>query len=135
MLFAVAGVRKLGSGQKSWINSITDATFLSCTAKKSKHIVKKNIGQFRHILGPSLGQRDIFDQLNRFLRYYQNKCVTDGMSAFHHLCTFISFQKSMLLIKNICWPKPGPSTCLNCQILFITISLLVLAAPDKMRRQ
>ena len=69
------------NGQICWNNSITDATFLSCT---SKDMVKRNIGQFKHILGPSFDQQDIFDQQNRFLgMYFQIQCVSDGISAFH----------------------------------------------------
>ena len=58
------------NGQFFWNNSITNATFLSCTAETRKDMVKKNIGQFKHILGPSFDQQDIFDQQNRFLGMY-----------------------------------------------------------------
>ena len=64
----------------------------SCAAKTSKDMVKSNNWQFNHILRPSFGRQDIFDQLNRFLRCFQIKCVSDEISALHHLCTLILFQ-------------------------------------------
>ena len=38
-----------------------------------------NACQFRH--GLKFGHHDIFDLLNRFLRYHQFKGVSDGLSA------------------------------------------------------
>ena len=42
---------------------------LSCTARTSKHLIKKNIGQFICIPWPSLDHKNIFDKLKRLLRY------------------------------------------------------------------
>ena len=57
---------------------------LSCTAKTSKHLVKKNIGQYNHTLCPGFAQQNIFDKLNRFLRHHQIQVQKWWNSAFSH---------------------------------------------------
>ena len=32
----------------------------------------------------TLGQQDIFDQLNIFVKLYQSRCDSDEISGFHH---------------------------------------------------
>ena len=60
---------------------------LSCTAKTSKHLIKKNIGQFIWILCPSFAKLNIFDKLNRFVRYRHIKMRQWWNAEFHHFCT------------------------------------------------
>ena len=55
--------------------------FLSCNAKKSKHMSQLNANQFWHGLGQKFGYQSIDDWLNRFLRYCHFKSVSDGHSA------------------------------------------------------
>ena len=61
----------LNLGQKAGGNFHFFRHILSCTAKTSTHMVKKNVGQFNHSLWPSFAQQNIFDELNWFLRYHQ----------------------------------------------------------------
>ena len=57
---------------------------LSCIAEISKHLAKRNIGQFNHTLWPSFAQQNVLDKLNIFLRYHQIKMQKRWNSAFHH---------------------------------------------------
>ena len=61
------------NGQKSGNDFNFFCHVLSCTAKTSKHGVKNYIWQFKHTLGLSFCQQNIFDKLNIFLRYHQMK--------------------------------------------------------------
>ena len=60
-------------GQKSGNDFHFFCHVLSCTAKTSKHGVKNYIWQFKHTLGLSFCQQNVFDKLNIFLRYSQMK--------------------------------------------------------------
>ena len=110
---------------------------LSCRAKTSKHMVKENIGQFNHSLWPSFAQQNIFDKLNRFLRYHQTMVQKWWNSAFHHWRILISRYLTNLfsLSKIFCSAKLEQSIHMNCSISFLVKCLLVLAVQDKMLRQ
>ena len=44
---------------------------LSCTVWNRKPMIQNNVDQFRHILGLSFVQQNLFDMLNTFSRYQQ----------------------------------------------------------------
>ena len=75
---------------------------LSCTAKTSKHLIKKNIAQFICILWPSFDQTNIFDNLNIKTRQWWN-------AEFHHFCTLIRWYLKNIfsLSKIFCSAKLG----------------------------
>ena len=110
---------------------------MSCTAKTSKHLIKKNIGQFIWILCPSFATLNIFDKLNRFVRYRHIKMRQWWNAECHHFCTLIWwYLKNLFSLSTICnWAKLGQSEWLNCPIFFLTICLLVVAVQDKMWRK
>ena len=110
---------------------------LSCTVQTSKHLIKKNIGQFIWILCPSFATLNIFDKLNRFVRYRHIKMRQWWNAEFHHFCTFIWwYLKNIFSLSRIfCWVKLGQSVWLFCPIFFLARCLLVLAVQDKMLRQ
>ena len=124
-------------GQKAGGNFHFFCHILSCTAKTSKHMVKRNIGQFNHSLWPSFAQQNIFDKLNRFLRYHQIKVQKWWNSAFHHWRILIWRYLTNLfsLSKIFSVAKLGQSIHMNCPIFFLIRCLLVLAVQDKMLRQ
>ena len=67
-------IRHGGTGNYIWeVISLDDGhfflQFLSCNAKISKDMTQLDACQFRHGLGLKVGHEDIFDWLNRFLRY------------------------------------------------------------------
>ena len=67
------GGEKNRGGQKSGNNFHFFRHILSCTAKTSEYGVKNYIWQFKHTLGLSFCQQNVFDKLNIFLRYHQMK--------------------------------------------------------------
>ena len=110
---------------------------LSCIAETSKHLAKRNIGQFNHTLWPSFAQQNVLDKLNIFLRYHQIKMQKRWNSAFHHWRILIwRYLKNLFSLSKIfLWSKLGQSIQMNCPILFLIRCLLVLAVQDKMLRQ
>ena len=60
-------------GNSPAIISIFFCHILSCIAETSKHLAKRNIGQFNHTLWPSFAQQNVLDKLNIFLRYHHIK--------------------------------------------------------------
>ena len=82
--FVVSFPKEYKIGQFSRNNFHFFCHILSCTGKTSKHLTKKNIGQFNHTLWPSFAQQNIFDKVNIFLRYHRIKVRKWWNSAFHH---------------------------------------------------
>ena len=107
---------------------------LSCTAKTSKHLIKKNIGQFICILWPSFDHKNIFDKLNRFLSYRHIKMRQWWNAEFHRFCILIWWYLKNIfsLSRTFCWAKLGQSVWLNCPIFLLAECLLVSAVQDKM---
>ena len=107
---------------------------LSCTAKTSKHLIKNNIGQFICILWPSFDHKNIFDKLNRFLRYRHIKMRQWWNAEFHRFCILIWWYLKNIfsLSRTFCWAKLGQSVWLNCPIFLLAKCLLVSAMQDKM---
>ena len=125
------------SGQFSRNNFHFFCHILSCIAETSKHLAKRNIGQFNHTLWPSFAQQNVLDKLNIFLRYHQIKMQKRWNSAFHHWRILIwRYLKNLFSLSKIfLWSKLGQSIQMNCPILFLIRCLLVLAVQDKMLRQ
>ena len=91
---------------------------LSCTAKTSKHMIKNNI----------------FDKLNRFLRYHHIKMRQWWNAEFHRFCILIWWYLKNIfsLSRTFCWAKLGQSVWLNCPIFLLAKCLLDSAMQDKM---
>ena len=125
------------SGQFSRNNFHFFCHILSCIAETSKHLAKRNIGQFNHTLWPSFAQQNVLDKLNIFLRYHQIKMQKRWNSAFHHWRILIwRYLKNLFSLSKIfLWSKLGQSIQMNCPILFLIRCLLVLAVQYKMLRQ
>ena len=107
---------------------------LYSTAKTSKHLIKNNIGQFICILWPSFDHKNIFDKLNRFLRYRHIKMRQWWNAEFHRFCILIWWYLKNIfsLSRTFCWAKLGQSVWLNCPIFLLAKCLLVSAMQDKM---
>ena len=78
--------------------------------------------------------KNIFDKLNRFLRYRHIKMRQWWNAEFHRFCILIWWYLKNIfsLSRTFCWAKLGQSVWLNCPIFFLVRCLLVLPVQDKM---
>jgi len=110
---------------------------LSCIVETSKHLAKRNIGQFNHTLWPNFAEQNVLDKLNILLRYHPIKMRKRWNSAFYHWRILIWRYLNNLfsLSKIFLWSKLGQGIQMNCPIFFLIRCLLVPAVQDKMLRQ
>ena len=120
------------SGQFFYNNFYLFHHILSCTT--SEHPDKKNVWQSNCTIWPSFAPQNMFDKLNRFLRYRHIKMRQWWNAEFHRFCILIWWYLKNIfsLSRTFCWAKLGQSVWLNCPIFLLAECLLVSAVRDKM---